>query len=103
MGVLSSVINVEKSKHNFTKVVGNTPFEWFLNGCTPEQKRLFKECTSVEQLHITQDLLSRIRKLDEIHWSASKGSVFHFFACYPHDKKLKELVRIMNAARISVK
>lgn len=80
--VMEQIEEEEKKMVSFQDVLGKEPYEWFLNGINPEDKKRFTENKDIEKL---KELL----KKKYIFFEKTKSSIIHFANTYYEDKQLQ--------------
>jgi hypothetical protein len=88
--IYQDVMNIEKHKHDFTKVFGTTPVEWFKSFQEyPDAYHEEEDTGNIYNLPYTVTRSGNQYK-DAIMFAETKGSVKHFSKYFPEDKLLQE-------------
>lgn len=75
--VIKNMKKSEKRMHSFKRIIGETPYEWFVSGVNKDDMRIIND--------------GELFKLGDIFKENNKSSIKHFYSVYYNDKKLQEL------------
>lgn len=93
----SLTMQIGKRVHEFSKVLGTAPYEWFLF-CTGEDRKEFEELLSADD---EEKMKEFFMNCNPIYRELTKSSVSHFAAYYPNDHNLQKLDRAVRDIRNS--
>ncbi len=98
--VVERMEGITKKVHPFTELIGDTAFDWFLNGCGEKEKKLFRNAAmstigSADYGECVQELAG----LKHIYCGVSKGSVRQFYHYRENDRRLGKVVSMIEEAK----
>lgn len=94
--ILNETLKYDKKKNDFSKVLGNTPYEWFCS-CTGRDKTDFENTDNMTD----EELTVFLNNLPPIYKAHSKSSIIHFNKYYPEEKKLKRFMDKLNKTAVT--
>lgn len=90
----------DKKLHDFKKVLGDEPFDWFLSGCGAWDARELGYLSETDQNSAdSEEIRQRVCSLQGIFKGKAKASVRQYSEYFPEDRRLKNLTTIINRTR----
>lgn len=87
-----------KKLHDFKKVLGDEPFEWFLSGCGAEDAKKIEYLSAVDQSSANlEEVRKCLASLEGIFKGKAKASVSQYNEYFPDDRRLKNLTSIIKS------
>lgn len=94
---IKKVLKSEKKPYPFEEIMGNSPWEWFVN-FTGENKTKFQQlCQGIEDK--SDNWTEWFQELDPIYTGDQKGSVYHYLQYFPYDENLKYVAEALKNRR----
>lgn len=94
--IVRNTVNGHKKRHDFKKVFGEKPFDWFLSGCGTEDAKKMADLSAVDQKNVDfEEARQCVASLEGIFKGKAKASVRQYSEYFPDDGKLKNLTSIM--------
>ncbi len=98
--VVERMGGIAKKVHPFTEVIGDTVFDWLLNGCGEREKELFRKAAmSTIGSAGHEECVQELAELRHIYYGASKGSVRQFYHYRENDRRLGKVVSMIDEAK----
>ncbi len=98
--VAESVEGTAKKVHSFTERIGDTAFDWFLNGCGEREKKLFQNAAmSAIGSASHEECVQELAGLKQVYCGVSKGSVRQFYHYRENDGRLRKVASMIDEAR----
>ena len=93
---IERVKGITKHKHDFTKLVGTTGYEWFLSGCDEIEQGILNNSVNCKDgtLEYSENV-GKLKTLGQIFKGRAKGSISQFSEFAPKDLQLKQLVEMI--------
>lgn len=96
VSVIQNTANECKKLHDFRKVLGGEPFDWFLSGCSAEDVEKIRYLSAVNQNCADFEEVSQcVASLEGIFKGEAKASVSQYSEYFPGDRRLKDLSSII--------
>ncbi|MDE7445456.1 MAG: glycosyltransferase family 4 protein [Lachnospiraceae bacterium] len=96
--VVRNTTNGYKKLHDFKKVLGDDPFDWFLSGCGAEDAKKIGYLSALDQSSADfEEVKSGVASLEGIFKGKAKASVSQYSKYFPEDRKLKNLTSIIKS------
>ena len=93
---VSKTLDDGKIIHNFSLVLGDSTFEWFLCGCSANDAEKLRFLSKVESSSVEHNKVSQvISSLAGIYKGKEKGSVAQYCKYFPGDEQLNALAMVM--------
>lgn len=93
---VSKTLDNNKKIHNFSLVLGDNPFEWFLSGCSENDAKKLRFLSKMELDSVEYNKASQIiSSLAGIYKGKEKGSVVQYCKYYTKDENLTTLAMVI--------
>lgn len=96
--VVWNIASRDKKLHDFKKVLGEEPFNWFLSGCGAEDAKKIGYLSAVDQSSADfEEVRKGVASLEGIFKGKAKASVSQYSEYFPDDRRLKNLTSIITS------
>lgn len=94
--VVQNAANGYKKQHDFKKIIGAEPFDWFLFGCGIEDAKKIEYLSTVDpESADCEEVRKKVASLESIFKGKAKASVSQYHEYFPYDRKLENLTSII--------